>query len=40
MTELKCPKHPDAGMHYGEATKVYRCNYCNDELKQIEEKKK
>jgi len=40
MTELKCPRHPDSGTHYGERTKVIRCNYCNDEVKQNEEKKK
>jgi len=34
--ELKCLKHPDAGTHYGEATKVDRCNYCNNEVKKVE----
>ncbi len=35
--DLKCLKHPDAGTHYGERTKVIRCNYCNMEVKKISE---
>ena len=34
--DLKCLKHPDAGIHYGEHSKKTRCNYCNDEVKQVD----
>jgi hypothetical protein len=31
--KIRCEKHPDAGIHFGEVTKVNRCNYCNKEVK-------
>ena len=36
MEDLKCLKHPDAGTHYGERTKKIRCNYCDEEVKQVD----
>jgi len=37
--EIKCEKHPEAGMHFGQVTKTWRCNYCNCALKIPKEKK-
>ena len=28
----KCSKHPKAGVHFGQETQVWRCNYCNREV--------
>lgn len=35
--KIVCEKHPDAGIHFGEVSKVFRCNYCNAELKKPKE---
>jgi len=34
--KLVCPKHPEAGTHFGEQTKKTRCDYCNGEVKKVE----
>jgi len=34
--KLVCPKHPEAGTHFGVVTETTRCNYCNDEVKKVE----
>ena len=29
IPDARCTKHPNAGIHFGEVTQVFRCNYCN-----------